>query len=197
MNSGGTLGGSSGDLNVQSNFTGLNTVLNLNVDQTVRSLSGFVGGTGTATINLASGKTLNTANSSATTYSGVLAGVGSFTISGGQLLLSGVNTYSGITTIDNLATLNVIALADINTASSIGKGSVSGSTGDWVFGNGILRFAGGSAVSTNRLFTIGDSNGLTATISADNSVGGHTELHKHRLDRVWWQWRPTVDAEGN
>jgi autotransporter-associated beta strand protein len=148
-------------------------MLNLNVDSPAPSVD--IIGTGTATINIASGKTLTSNQSSASTYAGVLAGAGSFTKAGvGSLTPAGANTYTGVTKLDG-GNLFVTSLADINTASPIGKGSVAGSAADLVFGGGILYCIGATApTSTNRLFTIGDANGLSATIYSDTSVAANT-----------------------
>ena len=168
VNSGGTLGASTATLTVGVGFSGYNPVLNLNVDQTVSSLTGSVAAPGTATINIGSGKTLTVNQTANTTYQGVIASAGSLTKSGtGTLTLSGLNTYAGATTI-NGGTVWVTTLANVNTASSIGKGSVAGSAGDLVFGatsQAILDYTGAAVASTNRLFTIGA--GALATISAD------------------------------
>jgi fibronectin-binding autotransporter adhesin len=172
VNGTGTLGASTGSLQVSS-FGGT-TILNLNVDQTVGSLSGSISG-GTATINIASTKTFTVNQSSTTTYAGVIASAGSFTKSGaGTLTLSGTNTYSGITRIDG-GILSVGSLANINTASGIGKGSVAGSPADLVFGGGTLQYSGTTgATSTNRLFTIGDTAGLTAALDSSNATAANT-----------------------
>jgi fibronectin-binding autotransporter adhesin len=170
----GTLGASTGSLSVSS-FFNTPVILNLNVDQTVGSLQGSISGTGTATINIASGKTLTSNQSVNTTYAGVIAGAGAFTKSGsGTLTLSGTNTYSGITKIDG-GILSVGSLANINTASGIGTGSVAGSSADLVFGGGTLQYSGTTgATSTNRLFTIGDTAGLTVTLDSSSATAANT-----------------------
>src|SRR5439155_19705169 len=78
------------------------------------------------------------------------------------------------TTLDG-GTLIAGALANINTASAIGAGSAAGSAADLVFGGGTLKYAGTtSATSTNRLFTIGDANGLTATLDSSSATAANT-----------------------
>jgi autotransporter-associated beta strand protein len=174
VNTGGTLGGNTGSLSLTNTAGTGATVLNLNVDQTVGSLTGSVPGTSTVTINIANTKTLTVNQSSGTTYAGVLAGAGSFAKSGsGTLTLSGTNTYSGITRIDG-GILSVGSLANINTASGIGTGSVAGSAADLVFGGGTLQYSGTTgATSTNRLFTIGDTAGLTAALDSSSPTAAN------------------------
>jgi autotransporter-associated beta strand protein len=48
----------------------------------------------------------------------------------------------------------------------MGKGSATSQAGDLVFGGGTLRHSSARTDSTNRLFTIGNSNGLTASIDS-------------------------------
>ena len=91
--------------------------------------------------------------------------------SGTATINSTANTYSGITTIQGGSTLNVAALAAVNTASSIGKGSAAGSSGDLVMNNGTLQYTGSTAQTTNRLFSIGTSGG---TLDASGSVPAAT-----------------------
>ena len=100
-------------------------------------------------------------------------GGGSFTKTGpGTLSLSNIaNPYSGVTSLDG-GILNAARLAGINTASSIGLGSAAGSAADLVFGGGTLQYTAGTAVLTNRLFTLGDAAGLSGALdsSANSSV---------------------------
>ena len=153
VNTGGTLGASSSSLFIDNTAGAGATILNLNVDQTVSSLTGFTSGTATVTINLASTKTLTVNQSTTSTYSAVLAGAGSVTKSStGTLTLSGANTYTGVTALDG-GTLIAGSLANVNTASAIGAGSVAGSAADLVFGGGTLKYAGTtSATSTEPAF---------------------------------------------
>ena len=62
--------------------------------------------------------------------------------------------------------------ANVNTSSDLGKGSAAGSAADLVFGGGTLRHSAATTATTDRLFTIGNANGLTATLdsSAANST---------------------------
>ncbi len=121
---------------------------------------------------------LTIAGTGNTTISGVLGnGSGGLSKSGtGTLILSGTNTYTGITTIDN-GIMNVTTLANVNTASSIGKGSSTGSAADLIFGGGTLQYTiatPSTPVSTNRLFTIGDANGNSATLDSSSTTAADT-----------------------
>ena len=119
--------------------------------------------TGTGTFASATGF-----NFQSGTVAPILAGGGGLTkTTAGTVKLSNVaSTYTGVTTIDG-GILNVALLANVDTASSIGAGSASGSAADLVFGGGTLQISAASAaLSTNRLFTIGDSNGGSATIDS-------------------------------
>ena len=87
----------------------------------------------------------------------------------GRLLLTGSSTYTGGTTID-AGTLNAAVIANGGTASSIGQSTNVAAR--LVFGGGTLQYTGSTAASTDRLFTIGDANGNTATLDASGgSVG--------------------------
>lgn len=113
-------------------------------------------------------------NISGTTYSGVFSGNGSLTVNGGFTMgLASTNTYSGRTTLDR-ATILVHSLANIDTPSGIGRGSPTGSAGDLVFGGGSLVCVPNSPAATNRLFTIGDSSGNSATIESDSASPANT-----------------------
>jgi autotransporter-associated beta strand protein len=108
------------------------------------------------------------------TYAGVLAGSGSLTKSGNaSLTLTGANTYTGVTTI-NGGFLQATTLANINTASSIGKGSVAGSPADLVFGGGSLVYTGSTSATTDRLFTLGNANGMTGFVNNSAALATST-----------------------
>jgi autotransporter-associated beta strand protein len=94
--------------------------------------------------------------------------VGFWAANSGTVNLTGIaNSYTLMTGITGGSTLNIAALANINTNSSIGKGSVSGSADDLSIDNGTLRYTGGTAQSTDRLFNIGTGG---ATIDASGSA---------------------------
>ena len=99
-----------------------------------------------------------------------ISGSGGLTLLAGTLALPSANSYTGVTNIDG-GFLNAGVLAGINTASSIGEGSAAGSAADLAFGGGALQYTGASAASTNRLFTIGDANGDSATIDSSGPTG--------------------------
>jgi autotransporter-associated beta strand protein len=137
-------------------------------------------GAGTITNSGTSDATLsvNTAGSStAGTFSGAINDGGTNKVSfiktnANTLNLTGTtSTYSGVTTVSG-GTLSVAKLADINTASSIGKGSVSGSAADLILNGGTLQFSGTSVQSTNRLFSIGTTAGssLDASGTSANTI---------------------------
>ncbi|MEO7101229.1 MAG: autotransporter-associated beta strand repeat-containing protein [Luteolibacter sp.] len=108
------------------------------------TISGAIGGTGGMTINCGSGTgAVLTLNNAASDYAGATS------ISGAV-----VNINTGGT------------LANVNTASSIGKGSAGGSSADLVLNNGTLRYTGAAAQSTDRLFSVGTANG---TLDASGS----------------------------
>jgi len=68
------------------------------------------------------------------------------------------NTYTGATII-NAGVMNIASIADVNLASSIGRGSSAGSSADLVLNGGTLQYTGASAASTNRLFSVGAIGG--------------------------------------
>jgi fibronectin-binding autotransporter adhesin len=77
--------------------------------------------------------------------------------SGTWSLSNAGSTYAGTTTI-SAGAVQVAKLSNINTASSIGKGSSAGAATDLVLAGGVLRYAG-SGDSTNRLFSTGTAGG--------------------------------------
>ena len=165
----GTLGANSGSLEVDSFSSTSTTILNLNIDQTVGSLLGTIFGGGSATINIASGKTLTVNQSTTTTYAGVLAGVGSFTKSGvGTLTLSGANTYSGGTTLSS-GTLNINNASALGTgAFTIGGGTIDNTT------NAALTLTTSDAINIGTSFTFGGTQNLNLGTGAVSDNGNYT-----------------------
>ena len=105
---------------------------------------------------------------------GAIGGTGGMTINSGSgtgavlTLNNATSDYAGATSISG-AVVNINTggtLANVNTASSIGKGSVGGSSADLVLNNGTLRYTGAAAQSTDRLFSVGTANG---TLDASGS----------------------------
>ncbi|MFC5453241.1 autotransporter-associated beta strand repeat-containing protein [Prosthecobacter fluviatilis] len=99
-----------------------------------------------------------TANTTAT-ISAVLDGSTGLSKDGtGFLTLSGANTYTGVTTISG-GVLNVTTLANGGSNSNIGASS--NAAANLVLNGGTLRYStgAGSAVSTDRLFSVGTSGG--------------------------------------
>ncbi|MBU6327066.1 MAG: hypothetical protein KGQ89_05515, partial [Verrucomicrobia bacterium] len=93
---------------------------------------------------------------------------------GSTMFITGqTNSRTGLTTIDK-GTLNVSKLANIDTASSMGAGTLGGSAADIVFGGGTLQYNTAAATSTDRLFTIGDANGLTATLDSSHGTAANS-----------------------
>ena len=86
--------------------------------------------------------------------------------------LGGTNSYTGLTRIDG-GVLNVANLANGGSNSSIGASSNAAS--NLIFGGGTLQYnANTTAQSTDRLFTIGDSAGNSATIDSSSTIAGNT-----------------------
>lgn len=91
----------------------------------------------------------------------------------GKVVLNGLNTYTGVTTLDG-GIVVVTTFADINTASGLGRGSAAGSAADLVFGGGTLQHVAANTASTNRLFTVGDTNSNTATLDSSAAADAHS-----------------------
>jgi fibronectin-binding autotransporter adhesin len=83
---------------------------------------------------------------------------------GGTIALNGANTYTGTTTIGG-GVLAVATLPNGGIASGIGQSS--NAAGNLILSGGTLRYTGGAATSTDRLFTLG-----TGTSGVDSSGAG-------------------------
>ena len=92
----------------------------------------------------------------------------------GTWKVTGINSFTGATIIQG-GILNPSTLANINIASGIGKGSLTGSAADLVLDGGTLQYTGKSAAATNRPFTLTPSGGaLDASGSLSGSVTSGT-----------------------
>ena len=194
----GTLGASTGSLNVGSFYSGSVTILNLNVDQSVGSLTGFVSAGASATINIASGKTLTVNQSTNTTYAGVIASSGSLTKSGtGTLTLSGANSYTGATNINGgklsldsagsttprLASTSTIT---VNSGGTLLLANSSGTVSIDRIGNSVpVTLSGGGTINTGGLSegtrptnsgSINGAAGIGALTLSSTSAGSHATI---------------------
>ncbi|MEI6656682.1 MAG: autotransporter-associated beta strand repeat-containing protein, partial [Verrucomicrobiota bacterium] len=109
--------------------------------------------------------------SDSATYYGVISGTGGVVKTGaGTQTLSAYNNYTGVTRIDGGVLNAAWRLTHGGTASSLG--AASNAAANLVFGGGTLQYTGAGTAVTDRLFTLGDANGDTATLDAS----GTTEL---------------------
>jgi len=168
VNTGGTIGASTGNLGVSA-ANGVTTALYLNVDQTVGNLTGTVAGTGTATITIGSGNTLTVNQSANTTFAGAIAGSGGkLTKNGtGSLTLSGTHSYTGATTITQ-GTLNVTG--SLNSGSAV---SVSGT----LSGNGTV----GGAVTVNATGKVAPGSVGVGSIT----IGSGLDMSAASANYIW------------
>ena len=181
----GTLGAVTGALAVNNTNTGAGTdaVLNLSTgaDTTVGSLSGTIAmpttGTNTATITTQTTRNFTVNQTAAGSYSGVIAGAGSFTLgslSTNTLTLSGANTYTGATTVTT-GTLLINGDSSGATGTVTVNGGTLGGTGS--IGGAVTVTADGSLAPGNsgvdNLILISD---LTVTAQASGSGKLNFEL---------------------
>jgi autotransporter-associated beta strand protein len=149
---------------ITSNASSASSIISSNIDMTLNSITANV-----AQGTVANGRDL-VLGGFITQNTGAGSGAKSLTKTGaGSLyLLSGASTYTGTTSISG-GVLNVATLANINTASSIGKGSAAGSPADLLIDGGTLQYTGATAATSNRLFTIGATG--NAALDASGSAG--------------------------
>ncbi len=175
------------DLNVLRVSQGANGVINLNGGTLKTAAITFGGGTGTVNFNgalvqakttqsnftatgfttniLAGGAKFDTNGLNIAIPNNLLAGAGGggLTKSGnGTLTLTGTSTYTGPTII-SAGTLSTTTIANGGSASGIGQST--NAAANLIINGGTLQYTGGLA-SSNRNFTIGDTN---ATLDASGS----------------------------
>ena len=142
---------------------------------TTETINGLTGSSGTFVTNGLSSTTatLTVGDADASsTFAGTLQNTGTLNltkIGTGTLTLSNsANSYAGVTQI-TAGTIAVAKLANVNTDSSIGKGSVAGSAADLVLNGGTLQYTG-SGDSSNRLFTLTANGGTLDASGALNAA---------------------------
>jgi fibronectin-binding autotransporter adhesin len=138
--------------NADFTFTGTQ---NLNMGTGAISLGTTAGTARTITVNAGTLTEGGIISNGTTANSLIKAGTGT-------LVLSGTNTYSGATTV-NAGVLSVSSLA--NGGSNSNLGSSSNAATNLVLNGGTLQYTG-SAISTDRLFSVGTSGG---TLDASGS----------------------------
>jgi autotransporter-associated beta strand protein len=154
--------------NTYAGLVTLGSATRINSDSSTLTLSNAGTITG-ATFGLTVGGAGNTTiNSIIGTTSGKLIKDGA-----GTLTLTAANTYTGLTEIDG-GILNAGSLANGGTASAIGQST--NVAANLVFGGGTLQYTGSTARSTDRLFTIGDAAGNSATLDASGGSTGTLTL---------------------
>jgi fibronectin-binding autotransporter adhesin len=172
-----TVNSGAGAVSIGVNVTNTKVYFNLSANQ-----SWINNGNGTLSIpganaggSLALGANqLTVGGTGNTTHAGYINGSGGIRKTGaGTLTLSGFSSFTGALILES-GILDAAALANVNTNSSMGKGSATSQAGDLVFGGGTLRHSSARTDSTNRLFTIGNDNGLTAMIDSSSTTATNT-----------------------
>ena len=120
-------------------------------------------------MNFGTARTINTAADVTATMNGPISIVegGPLVVTGpGLLVLTAANSYNSPTQISGGGTLSVASLANGGTASPIGLST--NAPGNLLFGNGTLRYTGGT-VTTNRGFTLNAGGGTIDVTGAGTS----------------------------
>ncbi len=185
---------------VVSSSGGVNSLVSLNNNQSVSSLSGTISGAGTATVSVAGGNTLTVAQSSNTTFAGNFAltgsgamlaktGAGTLETGGGPALATGsvinvsggtlrFNVASGAAAISSGVTANVSSNATLELAGSVSALSSSGSPANRVdIANNSTAAAGvfvtGSSQQVGSITGSGTTSVATGgALTADNIIQG-------------------------
>ncbi len=190
VGTGGTLGAPSGALAVNNNNTGAATAVVLNLATAVNTTTGSLSGTiaaatpaspaNTATINVATGRTLTVNQTAAGTYAGAIAGLGGLTLgasSTNTLTLTGVNTYTGATSVSagTLALVGGSQASPITVSSgaslSFTLGSPTTSTSSFNVTAGTIKITGPATLPSYTL--ISASTGITGTPTLATPIAGY------------------------
>jgi uncharacterized repeat protein (TIGR02543 family) len=135
------------------------------------SLLNIPGANGAGSLNLGAYQ-LIMGGSGNITHAGYIGGSGGIRKTGaGTVTIGSVCSYSGGITIEG-GILLALGLANGGANSSLGASAASAA--NLVFGGGTLKYSTAAVASTDRLFTIGNANGLTATIDSSATSSANT-----------------------
>jgi autotransporter-associated beta strand protein len=164
VSDGAALGAGPLAVNNPSTGSGTAVVLNLNGSVATGSLSGAIAvpGTNTATINIASAKTLTVNQAVDGIYAGVIAGSGALAkSSAAKLTLTGLNSYSGGTMLSQ-GVLSINSFSDtVPSALGVGPNGIT-------FNGGTLQYTGHAAVTSTRFTLAGGNQAFDITQSDAN-----------------------------
>lgn len=171
-----------GDNNPTGATTGATTgTLSWTNTATISSARDFVlEGPTNGGVSILTNSTTGTMATTAVTLTGVISGAGNLIVGGGgNLILTGTNTYTGTTTVTGGSMLSINADAALGAIPTVTNGVASG--GAVILSGGTLQFNGG--FSTARTFTMAtgggsiDTDGNTDTLTgALTGTGGLTKI---------------------